>query len=135
MSDSQAYSWIDISVRFDEETVRQFGMKKLVLLLRAPVVEQPAIMKKIKAGASAREVQAALRVAKIQHDMMRTSRDTGRKQTPTGQQRSTNEISLMLRVTLAEKQILAAAAKMAGMDLSAWLRQLALDAARRKVRS
>jgi len=84
MSHGCAYELMDLASHYDEQQVRRFGKEKLILLLRVPEADKPAVRRAIEGGASKRVVQRLLREAKATSGDPRAARTTGRKQMPVG---------------------------------------------------
>jgi hypothetical protein len=60
MSHTHAYKLMDVAKKFSEEDVSRFGTTKLGLLLQAPPENQGEIEKKIRSGASTKQVKEAV---------------------------------------------------------------------------
>jgi hypothetical protein len=81
MTHGNAFELMDLSHHYDEGEIGEFGTKKLTLLLRAPEPSKAELKETIVRGGTVREVQAALKDAKVKHGLTDTKRDTGRTKT------------------------------------------------------
>jgi hypothetical protein len=74
MSPKSAGRAMNVSAQFSEDQVRLWGRSKLDLVLQAPVEARPALIEKIKAGSSKREVEEEVRKGKAESGFVRPSR-------------------------------------------------------------
>lgn len=78
-----AYDLMDVSKKFTKTEVLTWGHSKLALALKAPDDAIPAVVDKIKGGASHREVAATVKDERKKAGTKR--KETGRKKTPAGE--------------------------------------------------
>lgn len=71
MTPQSAYKHMQTATKYSEDQCRAFGSAKLGLLLEAPEVDQPRILKQIEGGASKREVEQQVRQARKERKVAR----------------------------------------------------------------
>jgi hypothetical protein len=79
MSPTNAYNLMDVSKLYTEKDVREIGVKKLSLILKASDPEEREKLKEQARTSSTREIQQ-----RVESSKGRTRRKTGRKETPAG---------------------------------------------------